>query len=277
MKQKEIEEIIKKYDITDFGIVNIEDIPEFKLQSKKLSPELHYLYNPQRKHPSIFYPQARSIITTIFQYWNSEINYDKILTTIKDPYNFIKSKFPKANIIISKKAKKISRYAIVDEYHKLIREILNKILNDMKNIYPDIEGKIFVDTSPIFEKKIAELSSLGFIGKNTLLISPKYGSYIFIGGIIINKKIEIINYKNKITQLCFDCNSCINICPTQALSENGLDETKCISFWTTHTQRNIPKEIIDLSNYMFGCDICQEICPFNKKTKKAKSIFYNKK
>ncbi|MCX7642022.1 MAG: DUF1730 domain-containing protein [Elusimicrobiales bacterium] len=277
MNQKEIHEIIKKYDVTDSSMIHIEDIPNFNLQFKKLPSELYYLYKLERKHPSLFYPQAKSIIMTIFQYWNPEINYDEILLTIKDPYKFIKSKYSKANIIISKKAKKVARYILVDEYHKSIRKILNDILNEMKNNYNDLEGKIFVDTSPIFEKKIAELSSLGFIGKNTLLISPNYGSYVFLGGIIVNKRIENIIPRKKIKKLCSNCNICIKLCPTKALSENGLEQAKCISFWTTHTKRNIPKEIVEVSNYMFGCDICQEVCPFNKKAKKAKSIFYNKK
>lgn len=266
-------EILKDYNITDFSIIPADKINDFELPTQT-PKELSYLQRTQRRHPRYLYPQVKDIFIAIFQYWHSKLNYEKIISKIIDPYDFLAKKYNlEKTKFTTKNNFKIARYALVEEYHKKIKQILKDILNRLKQLEKNIDGKIFVDTSPIFEKRIAQLAGLGFIGKNTLLISSIYGSYVFIGGILLNTKIENYFFRKPQKSQCYSCKICIDSCPTKALSENGLDPSKCISFWTTHTKNKIPDKIINSSNYVFGCDICQEVCPFNKISKEGKSIF----
>ncbi|MBP7796834.1 MAG: DUF1730 domain-containing protein [Elusimicrobiales bacterium] len=263
---------------TDCAIISVKTILE------KLTPpildgypqKLLYLSNPKRMDINSFFNGTKSILICIYQYWNNEKNYENKLSNISDPYEFLKSKGYRVEFIksINKKKYRISRYALVDEYHKKIMENLEKTLDDLKLEIKGLDGKIFVDSSPVFEKKLAAIAGLGFQGRNTLLINPEYGSYIFIGGIALSIDAEYI-----IPQLgeikCGECNLCERMCPTAALKDYKLLPSKCISFWTTHNNGNdIPPEIINSSSYIFGCDICQEFCPYNTKAKKAERTIF---
>lgn len=272
-----LKEIIDRHEVTDFGVLDIEEVPDFEIKLENIPEELSYLKRKERRHPKLLYPQAQSVIVFMFQYWDSSTKYDEIIRNIDDPYRYILTKYPKAkNILSIKKTNiKIARYTLVEEYHKKIGEELKKIMLELKEFDKDIDGKIFVDTTPIWEKILAKLSGIGFIGKNTLLISPKFGSYVFLGGLILNKKIKDKITREEIKDGCQNCDRCINACPTKALTTKGLDFLKCISFWTTHTKKDIPNEIKEKTPYLFGCDICQEVCPYNKESKKGKTIFNN--
>lgn len=276
MKYYELKEILKEEYITDFAVINKKDFPIFGEITKELPKELNYIKRPERKNPAIIYPLAKSILICVYQYWDNDKNYEEEFKKLTDIKEYIKKRTPNWENI-EKKLKngfKISRYVLVEEYHKKIKEDLRKIIAKLKEKRKDIDGKIFVDTSPIFEKKLAETAGLGFIGKNTLLISPIYGSYLFIGGIILNEEFENIpEIKEKNEKICDSCRICEESCPTKALYNGSLEPEKCISFWTTHTKREIPESILSASNYMLGCDICQEFCPYNKTAKKGKSIF----
>ncbi len=274
MRYDEVLSVIEKYQITEFAITCADLIPEFQIEiNQNIPTELSYLKKHERKHPKLLYPEVKSVIVMIHQYWHKSDNYDEKLKSVGNPYEFIKLKYSRAPSF-NKEKPKIARYAVVEEYHKKIRKISNEILNDLKSKKPDIKGKIFVDSSPVYEKKLAQAVGLGFIGKNTLLISPLYGSYIFISGIMLNEEITQIPNLKEIKNMCGKCEACLNACPTKALSSQGIDPSKCISFWTTHTKRHPPKFIILASDFIFGCDICQEVCPFNTKAIKGKSIFY---
>lgn len=275
MKFKEVKNILDKHNITDFSILNIEEIPDFEVKLPELPEELNYLKKAERKHPKLFYNQGRSIIIFMFQYWNNSLDYEKIIKNITDLHRYILNRYPKSkNILtIQKPNLKIARYSLVDEYHKKIKEELKKILSELKELDKSVDGKIFVDTSPIWEKILANISGLGFIGKNTLIISPRFGSYVFLAGLILNKSIEDKQKRDIIKNGCGTCNKCVETCPTKALSDKGLDFTKCISFWTTHTNKDIPNEIKEKTPYLFGCDICQEVCPYNNKITEGKTIF----
>ncbi len=274
MRYNDVSSVIEKYSITDFAIISVDLIPEFQIEiNQNLPIELSYLKKTERKHPKLLYPQAKSIIVMIHQYWHSSDNYNERLKSVGNPYEFIKLKYSRTPSF-SKEKPKIARYALVEEYHKKIKKISNEILNELKAKNADIEGKIFVDSSPVYEKKLAQACGLGFIGKNTLLISPLYGSYIFISGIMLNEEIDQTPNLKEIENMCGRCEACIKACPTKALSSQGIDPSKCISFWTTHTKSQPPQFIILASDFIFGCDICQEICPFNTKAIKGKSIFY---
>ncbi|MEI8186492.1 MAG: tRNA epoxyqueuosine(34) reductase QueG [Chlorobiaceae bacterium] len=159
----------------------------------------------------------------------------------------------------------ISKYAIIDDYHTVIRKKLEELLESMKTIIgEDLNAAITVDSSPVLEKTWAEESGIGKTGNNTLLIVPSAGSYVFLGEIFINK--EIIDNKPQLSNLCGSCRNCITSCPTGALTEPGkLDASRCISYLTVELKREFTAEESKMiSNHLFGCDLCQEVCPHNQ-------------
>lgn len=163
---------------------------------------------------------------------------------------------------------KISRYAWGNaDYHKVMKKLLKNVCKDMISIakdfsFKEIKTMYFVDTSPVMEKYWAVNSGVGARGKNTIVINPEFGSFFFIGTIFINIELE---YDGKIKDLCKSCDLCLKSCPTGALySEYRLDARKCISYHTIENKNDIPNEI-NLNNWIFGCDICQNVCPYNNK------------
>lgn len=275
MKYDELSEIISKYDITDWGVLNVDEVEDFIPQYPPLPSELSYLKKPERRNIKLWWEHTKSVIILVYQYWGPEKKYEERISRISNPYDFLSKKYKNIEFIkmMNIKKFKIARYALVEEYHKKIKEYNQKILNEIIKKHPQISGRIFVDTSPIYEKRLSYLAGLGFIGKNTLLISPVYGSYIFISGIAINDTVKEKPEKTLKKNMCGSCNKCIRVCPTKALDEKGLIPQKCISFWTTHTKTAPPSDIINSSEYIFGCDICQEVCPFNINPQKGKTIF----
>lgn len=157
---------------------------------------------------------------------------------------------------------KISRYALSTDYHYIIKNKLNLLLSKIKDINNDIDGRALVDSAPVMERYWAVKAGLGFIGKNGMLINPELGSYTFIGTLFINAKIEV-NEKT-INSTCDSCNKCIKACPNNSiLINNIIDSNKCISYNTIEHKTDINNKL-DLKHYIFGCDICQEVCPYNK-------------
>lgn len=159
---------------------------------------------------------------------------------------------------------KIARYAYGNDYHQIIWDKLNSLQEDMKEIFGKFHGRGFVDSAPILEREWAKRAGIGWAGKNTLIINPKRGSYFFIAVMIVDMELE---YDEPIKDYCGTCTRCIDACPTNAIDENGylLNATKCISYLTIETHRPIPDELrSEMDNWAFGCDICQEVCPWNK-------------
>ncbi|MCX6177941.1 MAG: tRNA epoxyqueuosine(34) reductase QueG [Chlorobiales bacterium] len=159
----------------------------------------------------------------------------------------------------------ISKYALIDDYHTVVRKKLEELLESIKTLIGDnIKSTITVDSAPVLEKTWAEHAGIGKTGKNTLLIVPAAGSYIFLGEILIDK--EIIDNKPPLPNLCGSCNKCLEICPTGALIEPGkLDASKCISYLTVELKRDFTTDEAEMiGNHLFGCDHCQEVCPHNK-------------
>jgi len=266
--------------VGDFAVSNVDGFYEFIRNfsiNYDIPPDMSYLKRTERYDFKKFFPQAKSIVVCIFQYWNDdyEKNYENLILEIKDPFEFLSKKYKLNKDILKIKSKLIARYSLFDDYHRVIKDRLKNVVDELKKIDKTIETKIFVDTSPVFEKLLAAYSGLGFIGRNTLLINPLYGSYLFIGGFFINK--EIIGYQKKdlnFEKICDKCRLCENKCPTKALYNNRLDPLKCVSYWTTHNKdREIPPEIIEKSKYFFGCDICQEVCPYNKNPVSKSPLF----
>ena len=158
----------------------------------------------------------------------------------------------------------ISKYALIDDYHTVVREKLKQLLASLKTLLgEDLNAAITVDSAPILEKTWAEHSGIGKTGKNTLLIIPSAGTYVFLGELLIDK--EITDNKPQLPNLCGSCTNCIDNCPTGALIEPGkLDATRCISYLTIELKREFtPEESAMIGNHLYGCDQCQQVCPHN--------------
>ena len=161
---------------------------------------------------------------------------------------------------------KISKYAYGKDYHFIIKNKLKTLLKEMRNEIGDIDGRVFVDSAPILERAWAKKSGLGWIGKNTNLISKKTGSFFFIAEIIVDLE---LNYDNETKDYCGSCTACLDACPTDALYEPyKIDASKCISYFTIELKEQFSKELKkDFNDWIFGCDICQDVCPWNKFSK----------
>ena len=156
---------------------------------------------------------------------------------------------------------KVSNYAWGDDYHDIIKTKLFALLEQIKKKSPNIKGLVCVDTAPLMEKVWAQRAGLGWQGKHTNLISTDYGSWLFLGEIILDIDIEIDEPFSE--DLCGSCTACIDACPTQALDEYILDSSKCISYLTIEHKGDFSNGEDNLSGWIYGCDICQEVCPWN--------------
>jgi epoxyqueuosine reductase len=155
----------------------------------------------------------------------------------------------------------------------IFKDKLFQLLQKIHELDPQITGRPFVDSAPVLERRLAQKAGLGWIGKNGMLISKEVGSYCFIGELFINIELDYDSPFEK--EYCGSCEKCIDACPTKALiSPRHLDSRKCISYHTIESKENIPYEIAKNQNgWIFGCDICQEVCPWNKiKMKSAPSL-----
>ncbi|MFK7809607.1 MAG: tRNA epoxyqueuosine(34) reductase QueG [Saprospiraceae bacterium] len=165
-------------------------------------------------------------------------------------------------------APKIASYAYGEDYHFVVKRKLKDLLRFIRETIGEVAGRCFVDSAPVLERDWAKRSGNGWIGKNTLLIHPKQGSYFFLAELIID--LELI-YDHPIKDYCGTCTKCIDACPTDAIAEGGywMDGSKCISYLTIELREAIPNEFqAQMQNWMFGCDICQQVCPWNRFSKK---------
>ena len=161
---------------------------------------------------------------------------------------------------------KISKYAYGNDYHLVIKEKLKELLYSIRENIGDVDGRAFVDSAPVLDKAWAAKSGLGWIGKNSNLITKQVGSFYFIAELIIDLELD---YDNATTDHCGSCTACIDACPTQAIeSAYVVNGSKCISYFTIELKDNIPSEMKGkFSDWAFGCDICQDVCPWNKFSK----------
>lgn len=162
---------------------------------------------------------------------------------------------------------RIARYAWGRDYHKVLRKVLKDLQKYLEQNWPDHQHKICVDSAPLMEKAFAEKAGIGFYGKNTTLINPKIGSFILLGEIITTLPLQPdIPSSNVASATCGTCTRCLDACPTQALIAPGrMDARRCISYLTIESKSPIPEEFSEATgNLIDGCDICQEVCPYNK-------------
>ena len=220
--------------------------PESKRLAKWLEQGMHgkmsYMENhfDMRVDPTLLVPGAKSVISLMYNYYPE--------ATQQDP-----------------NAPKLARYAQGKDYHHVLKPKLKTLLFDLeKKLGRQIIGRCFTDSAPILERDWARRSGLGWVGKNTLLIHPKKGSYYFLAEIILDVEFD---YDGPIKDYCGTCTKCIDACPTDAIPEEGyvVDGSKCISYFTIELKDEIPAEMKGkFENWMFGCDICQEVCPWNR-------------
>lgn len=154
-------------------------------------------------------------------------------------------------------------YAYGKDYHEVMKAKLNRLLDYIKTLMPNVNGRVFCDTAPLLERYWAAKAGLGFIGKNTLLIIPKRGSYFFLGEVLIDVELA---YDTPLSLSCGKCTRCLDSCPTGAIERpHWLNAQKCISYQTIENKGEIDQRIASLlNNRMYGCDICQQVCPWNK-------------
>lgn len=174
-------------------------------------------------------------------------------------------------------APKISMYAYGRDYHKVVKKRLVKLFKWFQEEVGDVGGRCFVDSAPILERDWAKRSGLGWVGKNAMIISPQKGSYFFLAEIICDYEFE---YDLPLQDHCGSCTRCIDACPTEAIAPDGyiVDGSKCISYLTIELKDSIPPEYQDkMEGWMYGCDICQQVCPWNRFSKQHNEPDFNSK
>lgn len=160
----------------------------------------------------------------------------------------------------------IAKYAYGKDYHFILKDKLHELFAYIKELAPSTTGRAFVDSAPLLERELAQKAGLGWIGKNSLLIQKDAGSYFLIGELVISTKLTPDEAHAK--DFCGSCTMCIDACPTGAIvSPKVIDSNRCLSYWTIEHKGEFPDSTPDLHNRAFGCDICQDVCPWNKKAK----------
>jgi epoxyqueuosine reductase len=197
------------------------------------------------------------------------VNPYKLLPGAKSVICFLMNYFPDTNQ--EKNIPKISKYAYGEDYHLVIRPKLHSLLADMKKKFGDFQGRGFVDSAPVLERSWAVRSGLGWVGKNGNLIQKKSGSFFFIATLITDLELE---YDAPVTaDYCGTCTRCIDACPTKAIEpDKVVDGSKCISYFTIELKDLLISDHMKnhFDNWMFGCDTCQDVCPWNRFSSPAK-------
>jgi epoxyqueuosine reductase len=219
--------------------------------NKNMHGQMSYMQNyfDKRLDPRLLVPGAKSVISLLLNYYPAE--------TQTDPA-----------------APKISKYAYGADYHFVIKEKLNLLLESIQQNIGAVEGRAFVDSAPVMDKVWAKKSGLGWIGKNSNLINKQHGSFYFIAELITDLELEI---DGPIKDYCGTCTRCIDACPTNAIvAPYVVDGSKCISYFTIELKDNIPNDVAGkFDNWAFGCDICQDVCPWNRFTKPTTEKHFN--
>ena len=189
---------------------------------------------------------------------NTTLLVDGAKSVISLSYNY----FPKVKIDEINNFK-ISKYAYGEDYHEVIKDILKNMVAELQEEIGEFGFRVFVDSAPVLEKAWARKSGLGWVGKNANLITKKHGSFYFLAEIICDLELD---YDLAVTDHCGSCRACIDACPTQAIvSDRIVDGSKCISYATIELKNEIPNYFNGkMDDWMFGCDVCQDVCPWNR-------------
>lgn len=229
-----------------------EEAPKLESWLKKgFHGEMSYMENhfDKRLDPRLLVPGAKSVVSLLLNYYpEKELNGDL----------------------------KISKYAYGRDYHKVLRKKLKALLEGLKTEIGDIQGRAFTDSAPVMDKAWAEKSGLGWRGKHSNLITKKSGSFFFVAELIIDLE---LTPDGAIKDYCGTCTRCIDACPTDAIIEPyKIDGSKCISYYTIELKEAIPEEAkAKFDNWVFGCDACQDVCPWNRFSTPHNTIDFNPK
>ena len=230
------------------GISKAEQLSEeaFQLENwlnKGMHGQMSYMENhfDKRIDPRQLVPGAKSVISLLFNYYTNTIQDDP-------------------------ESPKLSMYAMGEDYHFVIKRKLFLFLDQIRLQIGDVEGRVFVDSAPIMDKAWAKRSGLGWIGKNSNLINKQQGSFFFIAELILDLNLEA---DGPIKDYCGSCTRCIDACPTEAIVEpHVVNGSKCISYFTIELKDQIPESWKGkFDDWMFGCDVCQTVCPWNRFSK----------
>lgn len=216
-----------------------------------------------RRHPASIFPDVRTVIMVTMEYSSTEAIYDQ--QSAESP----PAVAPGGEGTVSAK---VSRYARGADYHRTMWRKLDKLLAWLKTEVPHCSGRGVVDTAPLLERDFARRAGLGWIGKNTMLINKERGSYFFIGALLTN--LELQPDKPHELEHCGTCTACLDACPTNAFASPGsLDARRCISYLTIELRGAMPEDLRSgVGDWMFGCDICQEVCPWNRRDESSPQI-----
>ena len=240
------------------GVVRAERFPELDQTSEWLARgyagEMKYLADPRRSDPRSVLPGIQSVIVCLLNYNTAQplSTAPSVLGADGEPHGWI------------------SRYAWGDDYHEVLRDRLDGLVENLRERFTEpFEARAYVDTGPIQERVLAKYAGLGWLGKNTLLLNQMLGSFFFLGVILTTLDLEPTLGANELPppDLCGSCRRCLDACPTQAFVEPYvMDARKCISYLTIELRGPIPEEYREaMGNHVFGCDICQDVCPWNRR------------
>ena len=212
--------------------------------------QMQYMENhfDKRLDPTKLVEGSKSVISLLLNYYPSKVQRD-------DSY-------------------KISKYAYGTDYHFVIKDKLKELLHCIQQTVGEVHGRAFVDSAPVLDKAWAAKSGLGWIGKHSNLLSIQAGSFYFIAELIVDLDLE---YDTPVTDHCGNCTACIDACPTQAIVEPyKVDGSKCISYFTIELKNEIPSSVSgQFDDWMFGCDVCQDVCPWNRFSKAHKEPLFD--
>jgi epoxyqueuosine reductase len=210
--------------------------------------EYMHRHGDARRHPSSILPEVRSVIMVGMNYRPDE------------PAGLSRQDKPSGSPL-----GRVSCYAHGSDYHDLLRERLHRLLDWLRRERPDCLGRGVVDTAPLLERDFARRAGLGWFGKNTMLLNKRLGSYFFLGALLTN--LELACDAAHATSHCGTCTACLDACPTHAFVGPGvLDARRCISYLTIEHRGDVPEDLrAGVGDWLFGCDVCQEVCPWNRK------------
>ena len=241
------------FDFVGFSKANFlaEDAPRLERYLKEnMHGEMKYMENhfDKRLDPRLLVDDAKTVISFLINYFPAEIQ--------------------------NPDSPKIAKYAYGKDYHLVIREKLNALLNFIETEIGAVNGRGFVDSAPVLDKAWAQKSGLGWIGKNGNLINKGSGSFFFVAELIVDLDLPP---DRPVTDHCGTCTACIDECPTEAIIEPMVvDGSKCISYFTIELKESIPTEMKGKFNdWMFGCDVCQDVCPWNRFSKPHQEPLFN--